>query len=100
MGAIVLEEIFSSRGRVKVLKVLAKVGEINISELVRRSGLNYMSVQNHLKSLKSLDVIEEKRFGRIRIISLKRNRVGVFIERLFREWDRMGGPEPFTALSS
>jgi len=34
-----VEDIFSSKGRVKVLKTLAEKGEMNISEITRRAGL-------------------------------------------------------------
>ncbi len=64
---IPLEELFSSRGRVKVLKELADANELNISELCRRVGLNHNTTKSHLKALVESGLIEEKTFGRIKI---------------------------------
>ncbi|MDH5811095.1 MAG: ArsR family transcriptional regulator [Candidatus Methanomethyliaceae archaeon] len=67
-----LEEILSSKGRIKVLKVLAERGELNISDITRRASLNHATTSSHLKRLCELGIVEEKRFGRIRIFRLKR----------------------------
>ena len=39
-----IENILSSRGRVKIIKVLAKEEELNISEIVKRVRLNHSTV--------------------------------------------------------
>ncbi|MGC8936372.1 MAG: ArsR/SmtB family transcription factor [Candidatus Methanomethylicaceae archaeon] len=67
-----LEDILSSKGRIKVLKVLAEKGELNISDITRRANLNHATASSHLRSLCELGIVEEKRFGRIRIFRLKR----------------------------
>ena len=63
------EELLGSRGRIRVLKVLAESGDLNISEVSRRSGLNYTSVERHLTKLKELGLVKEKRYGKIRIFT-------------------------------
>lgn len=62
-----LEEIFSSKGRVKILKTVIKHGEVNLTSIIRETGLNYLSVMNHIKYLKSQGLIDEIRLGRVRI---------------------------------
>lgn len=62
-----IENILSSRGRIKVLRVVLDTGELNISEIARRAGLNYATTNNHLEALERAGLILEKRFGRIRI---------------------------------
>ncbi|MHA2315623.1 MAG: hypothetical protein ACXACF_10165 [Candidatus Hermodarchaeia archaeon] len=32
----VIEDVFSSKGRMKILKVLADIGELNVSEIARQ----------------------------------------------------------------
>ncbi|MFQ6085981.1 MAG: ArsR/SmtB family transcription factor [Candidatus Bathyarchaeia archaeon] len=66
-----LEHVLSSRGRVRVLKVLLRVGELNVSEIARRSGLNYATANNHLEALERAGLLREKRFGRIRIYRVR-----------------------------
>ncbi len=62
-----VEEVLGSRARVKIIKVLAFDEELTISLLVRKTRLNYVIAMKHLKELESLNLISEKRFGRIRI---------------------------------
>ncbi len=64
---IPLDEILSSKGRVKILVLLSNAIELNISEIARRVGLNYATTDRHLKSLECAGIIQQKRFGRIRI---------------------------------
>ena len=68
---VAFEDILSSKGRVKILKLLALNNEMNISNIVNKAGLNHNSVKNHLIFLKHIDFIQEKQFGRIRIYRYK-----------------------------
>ena len=62
-----VEDVLGSRARVKIIKALAFNEELTISLLVQKTKLNYVIAMKHLKKLESLNLISEKRFGRIRI---------------------------------
>ena len=62
-----VEEVFSSKGRVKILKILVDLGELNISDIARRAGLNYTTTNQHLRVLEESGIVRHKNFGRIRI---------------------------------
>jgi predicted transcriptional regulator len=62
-----IEDVFSSRGRVKIMRILVEIGELNISEIARRAGLNYATTNQHLEALENYGLIQHKKFGRIRI---------------------------------
>lgn len=62
-----VEEVFSSKGRVKILKILVDLGELNISDIARRAGLNYTTTNQHLRVLEEAGIVRHKNFGRIRI---------------------------------
>lgn len=64
---MMIEDIFSSRGRVRILRILSEIGELNISEIARRAGLNYSTTNEHLLVLEKAGLIRHKTFGRIRI---------------------------------
>ena len=64
-------EIISSKGKVKILKILLREGQVNISRLVRESGLHYNLVLRHLTDLERQGLVEEVRVGRLRLFSLK-----------------------------
>jgi len=87
-----IEALFSSRGRVKIIKILAKEGELNISEIVRRTKLNHSTVYQHLMFLESIGIVQEKTFGRIKIYRFKDENIKAralkkFIE-VWEEWDK------------
>lgn len=85
---IPIEELLSSKGRVKIIKILAMAGELNISEIARRAKLNHEATAQHLNFLKRLGLIQEKRFGRIKIYRFKiENMSAKILINLFRSWD-------------
>lgn len=62
-----VEDVFSSRLRMKILKILHIVGELNGSEIARRLGVNYVSTSKHLRILEDEGILQRKMFGRIRL---------------------------------
>ncbi|WXG43124.1 MAG: ArsR family transcriptional regulator [Promethearchaeati archaeon SRVP18_Atabeyarchaeia-1] len=66
-----IEEILSSKGRIKIMRMLLRRGELNISEIVKLTKLNHNSVVQHLELLKRAGFVDEKNFGRIRIYSVR-----------------------------
>ena len=83
--------MLSSYGRTKVLTVMFASGELNISEITRRSGLSHTSTARHLEFLTNTDILTEKRFNRIRIFRVNRGNpfVGV-IAKFLSEWQEAG----------
>jgi DNA-binding transcriptional ArsR family regulator len=65
-----LEDIFSSKGRVRVLRALVEEGQMHISHLSRRTNMNHSSVDRHCRRLKELMLIREKRYGKIRVFEV------------------------------
>jgi len=62
-----IEDVFSSRLRMKILKMLFNIGELNVSEIARRLRINYISASKHLKILEDEGILQRKTFGRIRL---------------------------------
>jgi len=71
--AMNVEDFFCSRLRMKILKILSEVGELNISGIARRLGVNYGTTNKHLKVLENEGIAQHKRFGRIRIYRLNQH---------------------------
>ncbi len=67
-----VEELFCSRLRIKILKILARYGEINISALVKETASNHAEIIKNVLYLTQKDLLEEKFFGRIHIIRLRK----------------------------
>jgi DNA-binding transcriptional ArsR family regulator len=62
-----LEEVFSSKPRMKILKLVAKLGELNVSEFSRRLGLNFTTTNKHLQILEAEGILQQRTYGRIRM---------------------------------
>jgi DNA-binding transcriptional ArsR family regulator len=62
-----VDDVFCSKLRMKILKILAQVGELNVSEIARRLSVNYNTTSKHLKVLEDEGILRRKVFGRIRL---------------------------------
>jgi DNA-binding transcriptional ArsR family regulator len=62
-----VEEVFSSKPRMKILRLVARLGALNVSDIARRINLNYSTTNQHLKLLESEGVLQQRVYGRIRI---------------------------------
>jgi DNA-binding transcriptional ArsR family regulator len=62
-----IEEVFSSKPRMKILKIVARLGALNVSDIARRINLNYSTTNQHLKLLESEGILQQRVYGRIRM---------------------------------
>jgi DNA-binding transcriptional ArsR family regulator len=85
-----VEQVFSSYGRVKVMSVIMKGDELNISEITRRAGISHTSVELHLAFLVKAGLLKEKRFNRIRIFRVNHaNPYAAALERFLADWQSL-----------
>ncbi len=70
-----IEDLLGSKARIRILKVLAKNNEMNISYIIKKTRLNHSNVLKHLEILKDLNIIQEKKFGRIKIYRYKNENI-------------------------
>jgi DNA-binding transcriptional ArsR family regulator len=83
-----IEDVLSSKGKIKILKILTHYEELNISEIVRRAQLNHATVTQHLDYFKAVGIVEEKTFGRIKIYRLSPEDAKVKVIRdLMESWE-------------
>jgi DNA-binding transcriptional ArsR family regulator len=61
------EDIFSSKPRMKILKLLVRLGTLNVSEIAKRIGLNYSATNEHLRLLEAEGILTQRSYGRIRM---------------------------------
>ena len=66
-----IEEVFSSRPRMKILRLVARLGALNVSEIARRINLNYSTTNKHLKLLETEGIIQQRVYGRIRMYKFR-----------------------------
>ena len=81
-----MEGVLGSKGKIKILRLLMREGEVNITRIVRETGLRHSLVEKHLEELASMGIVVEKRIGRLRLFSLNLGnpRVALLLELLKR----------------
>ena len=62
-----LEEVFSSKLRMKILKMLYELGSLNVSEVARRLGSNFVTTSDNLKTLEAEGILQAQTYGRVRM---------------------------------
>ena len=66
-----LEEVLISKSRIRILKALAIGGPLDISEIKKRTRLNYRSIVNALEVLKQMRIVGEVDLNRSRNFRIK-----------------------------
>jgi len=82
-----IEDFLSSKTRVKIIKVLYELGELNIRRICQKVGSAYSIVKSNLEIMEELGIVQCKRYGRIRLYSLNNNNPKVkLLIRLIEVW--------------
>ena len=85
-----IEEAIGNKLRIKILKILNQIGELNVSEIARRIGSNYKTTMKHLKILEDEGILQHKRFGRIRLYRFNGNSPKAkAIQHLIESWEKV-----------
>jgi len=85
-----IEEVLGNRLRLKILRILSQIGELNVSEIARRLSANYKTTMKHLKILEDAGILQHKKFGRIHLYRFdEKSPRAMAIKRLIEEWESM-----------
>src|SRR5262245_1950090 len=83
-----LGEILTSSGRIRILTLLSKVGELHLTEIAKRTGQSYSSTERHLEDLANAAVVEEHDYARVRIFKMRTEIPKVkLLRELILAWD-------------
>ncbi len=63
-----MASLFSSKTRVKIIQAIITAGELNITSIIKAADSNYTVAKGHIEFLKQTGIVQEVRFGRIRIL--------------------------------
>jgi DNA-binding transcriptional ArsR family regulator len=89
-SAMQIEEVFSSKPRMKILKLIARLGALNVSDITRRINLNYTTTNQHLKLLEDEGVLQQKVYGRIRMYKFNESSPKAkAVQNLIEAWEQV-----------
>jgi DNA-binding transcriptional ArsR family regulator len=85
-----IEEVLSSKTRIKILKLLSQQGQRNTSDIARRIKINYTATNKHLQLLESEGILKLYRYGqRFRLYSFNEtSEKAKAIQNLIRAWEQ------------
>jgi len=82
-----LEDVFSSKLRMKILRLIFELGSLNVSDIARRLNTNFTSSAEHLKLLAAEDILEERLYGRVRMYRFKEGSAkALAVQKLIEAW--------------
>ncbi|MGB9841589.1 MAG: ArsR/SmtB family transcription factor [Candidatus Bathyarchaeales archaeon] len=84
-----IEEVFSSKPRLKILKLIAQLGALNVSDIARRINLNYSATSAHLKLLEAEGILTQRVYGRIHMYKFNENSLRAkAVQNLIEAWEQ------------
>jgi DNA-binding transcriptional ArsR family regulator len=83
-----VEEVFASKPRMKILRLLARLGALNVSDIARRIGLNYSATDKHLHLLEAEGVLVQRTYGRIRMYRFSETPKAKAVQNLIEVWEQ------------
>jgi DNA-binding transcriptional ArsR family regulator len=83
-----LEEVFSSKPRMKILKLVYQLGSPNVSDIARRLKINFASTSEHLRVLQSEGILEERLYGRVRMYRFTESAKAKAVVALIEAWEK------------
>ena len=88
MSDVEFEDVFSSKPRMRILKLIARLGELNVSDIARRIGVNFTTTSRHLKILETEGIVQQKVYGRIRLYRFNQtSRKAKAVQNLIDSWE-------------
>ena len=88
MNGMELEEVFSSKSRMKILKLIYQLGQLNVSDVARRLKLNFTSTSEHLKLLESEGILRVHTYGRVRMYRFSESAKAKAVTNLIEAWEK------------
>jgi DNA-binding transcriptional ArsR family regulator len=82
-----LEDVFCSKVRMKILKLLFKLRQLKTSDLQKRIGASYTATMQHLTLLEKEGVITQRLSGRTRFFRLAKTLKARAVQKLLEQWN-------------
>jgi DNA-binding transcriptional ArsR family regulator len=89
-----IEDVFSSKQRMKILKLIFQLGNLNVSDISRRTNSNFGATNKHLLILEKEGILLVRTYGRIRMYRLNESSPKAkAVQHLLETWEQIGTKE-------
>ena len=84
-----LEDVFSSKLRMKILELIYDLGSLNVSDIARRVNTNFASTAEHLKVLEDEGILQGLVYGRVRMYRFNESSAKAkAVQNLIEAWEQ------------
>lgn len=84
-----IEDVLSSKRRIKILRLLTEVRELNVSAIASRLSANYEDTKRHLRILEDEGFLKRKTFGKASFYRFsEQSQKATLIRSLIVAWDK------------
>jgi len=84
-----LEEVFSSKLRMRILVLIYSLGSLNTSDVARRVKTNFATAAEHLKILEDEGILQGRLYGRVRMYRFNENSAKAkAVQNLIETWQQ------------
>lgn len=88
-----IEEVFSSKSRMKILRLIYELGSLNVSDIARQINTNFTSTSRHLKVLESEGILKVLTYGRVHMYRFNESSVKAkSVKNLIEAWEKRSSP--------
>jgi DNA-binding transcriptional ArsR family regulator len=89
-----IEKVFSSKLRMKILKILNHSGQLNVTDIARQLKTNFTATDEHLRLLETEGIVKQYVYGRIRLYSFNEtSEKAKAIQKLIQVWEQNKQPQ-------
>lgn len=82
-----LEDVFCSRVRIRILKILTQLGQLNVSNIASKLDMNYSATLTHLTILERSGIVKMRHYGKIRLYRLSGSPQTKAMQELLETWE-------------
>jgi predicted transcriptional regulator len=82
-----VEDFFCSKVRMRILRLLFRLRQLNTTDLARRVGTNYEITLKHLVLLEKEEIVEHRLSGRAGFFRLANSQKAQALLMLLQEWE-------------
>jgi DNA-binding transcriptional ArsR family regulator len=87
---MLVEDVFSSKQRMKILKLIFQLGNLNVSDISRRTSSNFGATNKHLLILEDEGILQVRTYGRIRMYRFNESSPKAkAVQTLLETWEQM-----------
>ncbi len=83
-----LEDILCSKTRIRILKVMVRLGRLNVSTIAKMMRINYRASLKHLQVLENAGILQRNDYGRSRLYRFNENSLtSQALSRVLEAWE-------------